>query len=216
MNHDLITMGIFPLLAASRTGVLQDPDKHGVRYVAANNGLWRAIDTAWLKALTPVALCSKTAVIPYGQLTRSVEFFCSMPPASLWREFAALAKASLPNEVAAAMLWNAEHDTWRLSARHSIEANPQFVKYQEVELQDGEHFVVDIHSHGKLPAFFSPTDSQDDFGSIKVSAVLGCVGHGETNIRMRLMLIDQHIDLKLVASGSWEIQEKQRNLFNET
>lgn len=213
MNIDQITMGIFPLLAASQTGVLQDSAKHGVRYVAASDGLWRAIDTAWLKALTPVAQSLKKAVIPYGRLTQSVEFLCSMPPASLWREFAVLAKSTLPNEVAAAMVWNAEQDTWRLAARQSIEANPGFVRYREVELQEGEHFVVDIHSHGNHSAFFSETDDCDDFGSTKVSAVLGCVGQGATQVRIRLMLIDKHIDLKLTCSGGWEVQEEKQEII---
>lgn len=205
MNHDQITLGIFPLLAASQTSVLQDPEKHGVRYVVAKNGLWRAIDTAWLKALLPVAV-SSTAVIPYGSLKPSVEFLCSMPPARLWREFVALAKAELPNEVAAAMVWNSNHDTWRLAARKSIWANSVFVEYREVPLQEGEQVVVDIHSHGNHSAIFSTTDDSDDFGSIKVSAVVGKLGQETIEFVARLMLIDQQLDLKLNSSGEWEVQ----------
>lgn len=212
MNLDQITREAFPLQTALHAGGLQRAAKPGVRYVVAKNGLWRAIDNAWLKTLVPVAI-SSTAVIPYGSLTQSVEFLCSMPPASLWREFAALAKAKLPNEVAAAMVWNSEHDTWRLAARKSINANSGFVKYMEALLEEGEQLVVDIHSHANHPAFFSETDNCDDFGSIKVSAVLGCVGQEATQIVVRLMLIDKHIDLRLTRSGGWEVQA-EKETFN--
>ena len=175
MQIDQVTVENFPLMAASHTGMIQLASKIGIRYVVAKDGLWRAIDKSWLRALTPVAL-NPGAVIPYGSVVQSVEFACSMPPASLWREFMAVAKASLPNEVAAAMVWKSREDSWRLAVRVSIEANGGYVHYQEVDLQDDEEIVVDIHSHASHPAFFSGTDDTDDFGSIKVAAVLGCVG----------------------------------------
>ena len=116
--------------------------------------------------------------------------------------------AQLPNEVAAAMVWNSTLDEWRLAARESITANGGYVSYREVELQDGEELIVDLHSHGHHPAYFSEIDNNDDFGSIKIAAVMGCVGSESTEIVARLMLIDKTIDLVITSSGGWASMEK--------
>ena len=211
MQLDQITVKNFPLIAAPQSDVVETPSKAGIRYVVARNGLWRAIDKSWLSALTPVAL-DPDAVIPYGRVAQTVKFLCGMPPASLWREFAAVAKTALPNEVAVAMVWNSMTDCWRLAVRESIEANGGYVHYQEAELNEDEEMVVDIHSHGHHPAFFSKTDDSDDFGSIKVAAVLGRVGTVAAQLVARLMLIDRCLDLELLATGGWKLNKEN----NET
>lgn len=207
MDMDKVIRENFPLLAAPAQGDIQIADKAGVRYVVGKDGLWRAIDKSWLRAVTPVAL-SSTAVIPYGAMVQKIDFLCSMPPQTVWREFATLAKSKLPDEVAAAMVWDTLNDTWRLAERKSILANSAYVEYSEVELGEGEELVVDIHSHGHHPAGFSKIDDRDDFGSIKVSAVLGCVGSEAMEIAVRLMLIDTAIDLQVTTAGGWVTKEE--------
>jgi PRTRC genetic system protein A len=206
MSLDEAILRNFPLLAAPHDAGITSAQTPGVRYVVGKNGLWRDIQKSWLRAITPVAITA-TAVIPYGTVMQKVEFLCAMPPAKLWREFADLAKAMLPNEVAAAMVWHTVEGTWRLAARKSLQARSDYVEYSEVELQEGEELVVDIHSHGKHPAYFSGTDDRDDHGSIKVSAVFGCVGTEAMEIAARLMLIDKTIELQITPAGGWITKE---------
>ena len=206
MNLDEAILKSFPLLVAPLDAVIPSAESAGVRYVVGKNGLWRDIKKSWLNAITPVAITA-TAVIPYGVVTQKVEFLCPMPPQKLWREFADLAKAMLPNEVAAAMVWHTTVGTWRMAARTTILARSDYVEYAEVELQEGEELVVDIHSHGEHPAYFSATDDRDDYGSIKVSAVFGRVGTDAMEIAVRLLLIDKTVDLQITPSGGWITKE---------
>jgi PRTRC genetic system protein A len=50
-------------------------------------------------------------------------------------------------------------------------------RYELPRLPEGEHFVVDIHSHHEMPPSFSVTDDQDDSGGVKIRMVLGNYRH---------------------------------------
>ena len=39
--------------------------------------------------------------------------------------------------------------------------------------------VIDVHSHGAIPPFFSATDDEDDKGGVKISLVLGSYQAGK-------------------------------------
>jgi PRTRC genetic system protein A len=45
--------------------------------------------------------------------------------------------------------------------------------YELPELSEGEHYVVDIHSHHEMPPSFSCIDDQDDSGGVRICMVLG-------------------------------------------
>ena len=113
----------------------------------------------------------------------------------------------MPNECTAALIWNETSGQWRLCERHAIHATPERVDYEEAELAEGEHLVVDIHSHGAHPPEFSARDDLDDMGGIKIAAVLGNLGGGEGSLRARLVLPDRFMNLYLSADGSLSLGE---------
>jgi PRTRC genetic system protein A len=57
-----------------------------------------------------------------------------------------------------------------------------------VRAGDGEHIVVDVHSHGLHTAFFSAEDDADDAGAMKVSLVLGNLDQERPTSKMRLCM----------------------------
>lgn len=50
-------------------------------------------------------------------------------------------------------------------------------RYELPALSEGEHFVIDIHSHHGMTPSFSETDDQDDSGGVKIRMVLGNYRH---------------------------------------
>lgn len=56
----------------------------------------------------------------------------------------------------------------------SIDTTPVSVTINyRPRLRPEEYLVVDVHSHGRIPPFFSATDNNDDTGGVKISLVLG-------------------------------------------
>ncbi|SEA76009.1 PRTRC system protein A [Acidovorax soli] len=203
MNIEQVLRDQFPVIHAARSVPHQPLAETGVRYVVSSQGLWRELSTAWLYALLPLAK-APSAMIPFGSLESTVEFRCSAPPVEFWRMFKAHAQQHLPNEAAAAFVWDEVLDDWRFAIRHPLSQGRAHIDYKEVVTKEGEHIVFDLHSHGLFPAGFSETDDKDDLGSIKIAAVLGNVGEGNTLV-CRLNAIDQRLAIDIDAHGQLKV-----------
>jgi len=192
----------FPVSAVGLDGTFKDLDS-GVQFLVANDGLWRHIQTPWLESFQPLALQDGLAV-PFGRLTRKVKFKVPAPGKDLWRKFLKLARDAMPNECAAALVWNTTNASWRFAQRVATFSSPAYIEYAEVEIDDGEILVVDIHSHAQYAAGFSAQDDIDDKGGIKLSVVFGNI---DSNVTMaaRLMLIDSSVPVGIDGSGRWEV-----------
>ena len=204
MDIEQVLRDQFPIIHAPRSIPHQPLADPGVRYVVSSQGLWRELKTAWLYAMLPLAK-APSATIPFGNLESTVEFHCSAPPVALWKMFKAHAKQHLPNEVAAAFVWNEITDDWRFAIRKPLSQGRAHIDYQEVETAEGEHIVFDLHSHGLYPAGFSETDNKDDLGSIKIAAVLGNVD-AENTLVCRLNAIDQRLDITIDGQGQLTVK----------
>ena len=64
--------------------------------------------------------------------------------------------------------------------------------------------VVDIHSHGWAPAFFSSTDDADDRGAMKISLVLGNLDRARPSSAMRLCMAGLVQPVTMSADGVLE------------
>ncbi|MFX6743295.1 Mov34/MPN/PAD-1 family protein, partial [Acinetobacter baumannii] len=62
---------------------------------------------------------------------------------------------------------------FRLERANEISASPSHLEYRPPVLDDCEHIVVDIHSHGAARAFWSSTDNADDQHHTRLCAVYG-------------------------------------------
>lgn len=203
MNVDDFIAQQFPVHPVPSNGCITPTASDGVRYHVASNGLWREISLSWLHCMLPVAT-QEGLRIPYGLPRLAAELRLPVPGRSIWREFVELAKAAMPNECAGLIVWNVDTQSWRFETRRALSATSEFISYEEPHLGASDIKVVDLHSHGQHPAFFSPTDDQDDVGSIKLSVVFGNID-GDVTMASRLSLIDRFVDV-FIDAESWGVR----------
>ena len=63
---------------------------------------------------------------------------------------------------------------------------PGHVKVNLPTLEEDEHMIMDLHSHGLTEAFFSRTDNKDDRGATKIAGVIGNLDKPEATASFRL------------------------------
>lgn len=205
LMFDRAMLETFPLEAVGRMAGLQPAAKAGTRFLVAGNGLWREIVLPWIRVLHPLALSALP--LPYGDLGADVEVLCGPVPTDLVREFNRHARDHAPTEVAAAIIWNARSHVWRLDHRRARSASNDRIEYDEVKLGDDEHIVIDVHSHGHFPAFFSAEDDRDDYGSMKFSLVVGSFNQERPTAEMRLCMAGVNLPAHLIEGGLLQIKE---------
>lgn len=176
----------FPVHVVPPAGALPEATQSGMRFLVGRAGLTREISLPWIRARHLVA--PACVDLPYGEVADCVEFRCGPVPLDLVREFVNDAREALPNEVAGVFLWNEETGCWRYERRVPTSMGHAHIEFVEVRPGDGEHLVVDVHSHGHFDAFFSQEDDRDDAGSMKLSLVLGKLNQQLPTSKMRLCM----------------------------
>ncbi|MEJ8838148.1 PRTRC system protein A [Ramlibacter sp. AN1133] len=176
----------FPLLAVPASGAQAPAAEYGTRYLAGRHGVSREITLPWVRICRLIA--PSALPLPYGVVADAVEFRCGPIPLDVIQQFVAHAKEEQPLEVAGAFLWNERHDSWRYARRTLRSVSAAHLQYQELRPADGEHLVVDAHSHGRHAAFFSAQDDADDAGAMKISLVLGNLDQQRPTSKMRLCM----------------------------
>ena len=187
-----------PALVVPHAGGVGDLETSGPRYLLAQDGVHAQFRRRWVKGSILVA--PSRATLPFGVHSAGIDLLCGRVPASLVRQFAVEARRRLPNEVAAWITWSpaaqGQAARWELRILESLHATAGHVRFERPTLPSGEHLVLDIHSHGRLPAFFSGTDDEDDsdVSVVKIAAVLGNVdGAVSTTMRLCACGAFQHI-----------------------
>ncbi len=79
--------------------------------------------------------------------------------------------AESDREWAGWIVWN--KDAGYSYAPLDFKAHAGSVEFIRPDLPDGTSLVVDIHSHGTIPPFFSPVDNRDDAGGVRLCVVIG-------------------------------------------
>ena len=162
----------------------------GHRIIVARNGTFAEVVRPWLYARIRIGANNGFAM-PFGELNEVLEVTQRIPR-DLLATFQAQALSAFPNETAAWVVWN-EMSGYRLTPVAESEASVGHVRFDRPILDDGEHLVLDLHSHGALPAFFSATDDEDDLGEIKLAAVVGSLAETAPTWVLRLCLLGMQI-----------------------
>ena len=124
---------------------------------------------------------------PFGAVQRGVRIeFGAIPP---WvkARFAGDAIASGNMEIAACVIWNTVTQTLDSRRCEALHASSHRIQYVRPALAANESLVLDLHSHGHGPAYFSSTDDEDDRNEVKIAGVVGNV-NGELSWKFRLCL----------------------------
>ncbi|SPS02240.1 PRTRC system protein A [Cupriavidus taiwanensis] len=187
----------FPSVMVPRFGQLAAMERPGERLLIAANGVFLEIARPWLRMVRRLGAFEHRTAIPYGEAAEATELHCGRVPAQLIGEFAAMARAAYPKETGAWIVWNAASATFRLIPVGILEHSGGHLKYERPVLADDDVLVVDCHSHGSHPAFFSGTDDVDDRHDVKFAFVIG-----------NCAALAPSMALRLCAKGIFETVER--------
>ena len=191
---DNVLQGSFPSVMVPTREPVAPMAGPGERLLIASNGVFLEIDRPWVRLVRRLGSFDWQTPVPYGQAQELTELRCGAIPAALVMEFARLARAALPNEAGAWIVWDAVTGRFRMERLASLSHGPDHLHYERPQLREGEWLVVDCHSHGRGRAYFSSTDDRDDLHDVKLALVLGNCDRTPS------------IALRLCAKGRFEVQ----------
>lgn len=199
-KRDLALQTLTPSVMVPLFSKLDSLEQAGQRFLLAKDGLWVEIKRAWLDLTVPLAT-QYVMPIPCGELSQKMQFNFGTLPIYFLKKFIKDARKSLPNECAAWFVWNEVSGEMRYVLLEAENASIGAVTYLCPELDEGEHLVADIHSHGVTTAFFSFQDNEDDKTEVKIAIVVGNVDTSDVTIKMRLCANGYFVDLPCDAMG---------------
>ena len=181
-----------PVLPMPRYGDLPALEPGERRYVIANDGVYVQARTLALKVCARIA---PTPPLPFGALTPRVELSGGLLPHSIFTRMCAEALAESPNEWAALVHWDGASRQYEWTATEARHRSTNRLAYDSAA-RDESCLVVDAHSHGAAPPFFSSTDDASDRYGVYFACVLGCCVSPESiRVCTRLVIDDLRIPL---------------------
>ncbi len=191
--RDAALQSTCPVVIAPRFVALP-PMPPGQRLIAAANGLFVQVKLDWLDCvhcLTPQGL---GLPLPYGSLKEHLRFAFGVLPIRLIEQFVDAGRHALPNELAGALIYSRSSGLLRLAICEPARCSPTRIDYRVPPMAADEALAVDLHTHGRLPAFWSDEDDRDDRG-IKVAGVFGRLHEDWPEACFRLVLNGLYLPL---------------------
>jgi PRTRC genetic system protein A len=185
-----------PVIAAPRFGPLP-PMNNGQRVIVARNGTFIQTRLDWLDCTLAMSQRPVAIRLPYGEVTEHLRFCFGVLPISLIEDFVARARRRLPDEAAGVLIYSRTTGGLRLAMCEPTSVSPVHISYRRPEMGRDETVAVDLHTHGRLPPFWSDEDNRDDQG-IVVAGVFGLLHQPAPTARFRLGVngfhkpLDQH------------------------
>ncbi len=202
-SRDVALQSVMPTVMVPRYTELEELTTPGNRILIAANGVWLEVCRAWLYVRVPVALPPRIPV-PYGLVREELRFGFGKLPKAMVAQFIEQARILSPNECAAWVVWNQRANSWRLLMLEETSVGPSHVNVNLPTLEEDEHMVMDLHSHGLTEAFFSRTDNKDDRGATKVAGVIGNLNKPEVTASFRLCANGVFVSLPFESSQGQE------------
>lgn len=171
-KRDLALQMSCPVLTMPMFSPLAPLEQSGERLIVGRNGTFIEVRRPWARIIARVGPILATTV-PFGPVEEAIEYSAPKLPRDLLGRFAEWSKAECNVEIGAIITWNELTGEYLLRRSKSNHATSGSLDYELPQLVEGEHIVVDCHSHSHHPAFFSDTDDRDDCHSVKFSFVVG-------------------------------------------
>lgn len=213
--RDQLLQQLAPTVMVPRFGALKPLQAVSHRFLQGANGLFLEVRRAWLYARVKLQDAGPVAM-PYGEVTEQFEMTCGPVPLSLIQRFAELAREHCPNEAACWVVWNERSGVFSMREVGVREASAGHIHFDRPRLEDDEHLVLDMHSHGRFGAFFSQTDNEDDKGEVKLSVVLGDCDKVTQSTAMRLCLMGKFTALEVASAANGAITFTEKNMSQQS
>lgn len=138
---------------------------------------------------------------PYGFFSSckdDTEFIFTGPkvPGHLLQRVQHVMRKTPGKEVALQIFFHPKEQKYHLFHPHQKGDKSSVVFDRNYERESTHVLMMDIHSHGRLPAFFSGTDDADEKGT-QLYMVIGCVGTNEENYAFRAGIAGKYVPLQL-------------------
>jgi len=159
---------------------------NGERLLVASNGVFIEIRRSWLSLVRRIATYAVPTAIPYGEINEDTQLGCGAVPAALISRFTTMARAAFPKETGAWIVWSPTSRDFRLVPLVIRSHDEGSLDYEPPQLEGDEQLVVDCHSHGRYPAYFSDTDDADDRHEVKFALVVGNCQAATPSLALRL------------------------------
>jgi PRTRC genetic system protein A len=182
-----------PVIGAPMFGPLPALNR-GQRMILARDGLYLQFAGPWLSVTTKVGAVTPGLRLPYGPVQEGLAFAFGSIPVAMIEAFIAEARRAMPNEAAGALVYCIADGSLSLRMHEPLSRSAGHIRYRITELADDELLAVDLHTHGRLAAFWSDTDDRDDLG-IRVCGVFGHLDRERPSARFRLVLNGVFVDL---------------------
>ena len=172
----------FPTIMAPRYEALPPCPLHQTRLLMARGGLY--IDTLQSFGAFRRCLWFADRDLPYGEVAEANEFSAILKDPEVTTIFEnyilpqAVEYAENNREWAGWIVWTKGEGYSYLPLDFEATAASVFIGQRPVLLED-THLAIDVHSHGRMGAFFSSTDDVDDSGGVRLSIVLGSYSKDE-------------------------------------
>jgi PRTRC genetic system protein A len=197
-SRDVALQSTLPTVMVPMFGPFEPLANAGNRILMARDGLW--VEARRHGIYTRQKIARQTAVaLPYGAVAEVLETEFSFLGVVL-RDFVQMARDALPNEIAMALVWNATTRDLQRRPLVALSQSMGHIKYERPEVSEDEHVVLDMHSHGDAPAFFSRTDNADDRGDVKIAVVIGNVNAINPTVVARLCVLGHFRPLPISLS----------------
>ena len=194
----------FPVVVAPKFSDFEPLATPGDRFVVAEQGLLLETRRAWVHAVSPVQGGPMLRPVPFGAGPAvGVRLLCGALPAEMERRFIDRARRALPNECACWITWNEHTRTFAYRDVQVLEHSPARIRYTRPNLEDGEHLVADIHSHGLFAAGFSKDDEADDRGTLQLSIVYGNLDQGVVSKAVVMRCLGVTLPQELISIGDF-------------
>jgi PRTRC genetic system protein A len=198
-KRDIILQSTVKTIMVPKFTKLEPLTVSGHRFLAASTGIWIEIYRPWVHLILPVSVQSKYT-IPYGSVSKKIEFKFGNIPMHLINRFMQDARREAPFESAAWITWNSSGE-FGYRALEPIEQEHFHIQFKRPPLPDGTHLIVDLHSHGHGHAFFSPEDDADDKDQVKLSFVFGSFNEANITFKARICTMGDYYPLTLELNG---------------
>lgn len=191
--RDRAVMGAVPLVMAPRFGTLPELAVGHSRFVGAGNGLFLEARSRVIHARMLMAELG----MPYGDVEPFVQIAGDELGDHLVSRAMQLAAQACPDEWAGLVIApdGGPQELWTPSAS---EASPHRVSYGAGSV-DPLDVILDVHSHGRMEAFWSATDDADDAANPSPVFFSGVIGRADT--------LHPTVALRLVVAGRFFVLE---------
>lgn len=105
---DMTLQASFPTIMVPKFGSLTPLSGSGERLLVGTNGVFLEVVRPWLRVVRKIASYEVETAVPYGTVNEETELPCGQLPAELVGQFGEMARASMPNETGAWIVWNGD------------------------------------------------------------------------------------------------------------